>query len=119
MKARFPRAARLGLLASALFLAGACASGSRTVPISTLHEDPGRYDGRTVRVQGRVTETLGAIGYGSYRINDGTGDLRIVSTGTGVPSEGARVGVEGTFRAIYTIGPTSGTALLERRRFRP
>ena len=116
----FRRAASgLILAAATLVLAGACASGGRTTRIGTLLEDPGRYDGETVRVQGRVTQAFGALGYGAYRIEDGTGTMNVVTTEGGAPSEGARVGVVGTFRAVYTFGSNSGTAIIERDRFRP
>jgi hypothetical protein len=109
----------LAVIGVVLVLAAACASGGRTVSIGRLLEDPGRYDGRTVRVEGSVTQSVGALGYGAYRINDGTGTMNVVSTGGGAPAEGAKVGVQGTFRAVYTFGSNSGTAIVEKRRYRP
>ena len=113
------RAASLALVAMLVVLSGACASRGRTVRIGTLLEDPGRYEGETVRVEGRVTSSAGALGYGAYRVNDGTGTMNVVSTEHGAPTEGARVGVVGTFRAIYTFGSNRGVALLEKSRYRP
>jgi hypothetical protein len=110
--------ARLAVLAAALTLAGACASG-RTLSIGRLLEDPGRYDGETVRVEGRVMQSVGALGYGAYRINDGSGTMNVVTTEGGAPAEGAKIGVQGTFRAVYTFGSNSGTAIIEKRRYRP
>lgn len=109
---------RAWFLVAVLAAAGACAS-ARTVPIRTLLDDPGRYDGRTVRIEGRVTSSIGALTYGAYRVDDGTGTMNVVSTQHGAPAEGARVGVQGTFRAVYTFGASTGTAILEERRFKP
>lgn len=108
----------LALVVAVAVLAGACASG-RTVRIGTLLEDPGRYEGETVRVEGEVTSAAGALGYGAYRVNDGTGTVNVVSTEHGAPTEGARVGVVGTFRALYTFGSSSGVAIVEDRRYKP
>jgi hypothetical protein len=109
---------RVSALAAVLALAAACASG-RTVPIQTLLEDPGRYDGKSVRVEGQVTESIGALGYGAYRLSDGTGTMNVVTTESGAPAEGARIGVQGTFRAVYTFGTNTGTAIVEKRRYKP
>jgi hypothetical protein len=113
------RTVGLALVAMLVVLSGACASRGRTVRIGTLLEDPGRYEGETVRVEGRVTSSAGALGYGAYRVNDGSGTINVVSTEHGAPAEGARVGVVGTFRAIYTFGASSGVAIVERSRYRP
>lgn len=113
------RAARLAALVVLGLAAGACASSRSTTRISTLLEDPGRYDGKSVRVEGRVTSSAGALGYGIYRVDDGTGTVNVVSTEHGAPTEGARVGVTGTFRSIYTFGSNSGVAIVERNRYSP
>lgn len=109
---------RLLILLAALFALGACSS-ARTVSIRTLLDDPGRYDGKTVRVQGDVRESIGALGHGGYRIDDGTGTLNVYSERGGAPREGARVGVEGRFESLFTFGDYSQAVLRERRRFDP
>jgi hypothetical protein len=84
-----------------------------------LLDDPGRYEGETVRVKGEVTRAIGALGQGAYRINDGTGTMNVVSQGLGAPREGAEVGVEGTFRSVFTFGDESGAVIMEKDRFDP
>jgi len=115
----FPPTIALFVVAAITVLAGACASGGRTVRIGNLLDDPGRFEGETVRVEGEVTSSAGALGYGAYRVNDGTGTVNVVSTEHGAPREGARVGVVGTFRALYTFGSNSGIAIVEDRRYSP
>ena len=90
-----------------------------TMPIGDLLDDPGRYDGETVRIKGEVTGSVGALGQGAYRVNDGTGTMNILSRGRGAPREGAEVGVEGEFRSVFTFGDTSQAVILEERRFDP
>ncbi len=85
-------------------------------PISTLLDDPSHWDGKTVRIAGTVTRGVGVLGYGGYTVDDGTGTLNVVTKSGGAPREGAKVGVEGTFRAVYTFGTQSGAVLMESRR---
>jgi len=106
----------LPFLAPALLVLSACRG---TVPIGTLLDDPARYDGKTVRVRGTVGESVGALGRGIYRLSDDTGTLGVLSERGGAPRQGARVGVEGEFKALFTFGDQSQAVLLEERRFNP
>jgi hypothetical protein len=95
---------------------GACRG---TMPIGDLLDDPGRYDGETVKIKGEVTGSIGALGQGAYRVDDGTGTMNVLSRGRGAPREGAEVGVEGEFRSVFTLGDASQAVILEDRRFDP
>ena len=92
------------------------ACNTKTTSIKTLLADPGKYDGKTVRISGEVDQSIGALGFGAYEVKDGTGTLPVVTQGGGAPARGARVGVEGTFRAAYTLGAQSRAVLVEKRR---
>lgn len=108
------------LLIGAVAVGAAAGSACRgTMSIQSLLEDPGRYEGETVRVKGEVTRAFGALGQGAYRIDDGTGTMNVVSRELGAPREGAEVGVEGTFRSVFTFGDESGAVILEKDRFDP
>ncbi len=96
-----------------LTLIGGCKG---TVAIKTLLDDPSQYDKKTVQIAGTVTNSIGVLGYGAYRIDDGTGTLTVVSKGGGAPREGARVGVEGEFRSAFTLGTETVAVLIETRR---
>ncbi|HET7225057.1 MAG TPA: hypothetical protein VFK69_05015 [Candidatus Eisenbacteria bacterium] len=109
-------AIRIGSLAIVLLALGLAGCRNSAVPIRTLLDDPSHWDGRTVRVAGTVTRGAGLLGYGAYTVDDGTGQLNVVSQSGGAPREGASVGVEGTFRAVFTLGTTSGAVLIESRR---
>jgi hypothetical protein len=88
-------------------------------PIRELLDDPSRYDGKSVRIAGQVKEAAGVLGYGAYKVDDGTGTLTVISQGGGAPRVGAKVGVEGTFRAAFTLGSQSVAVLMETRRRNP
>jgi len=95
----------------------ACAAcNEKTTPIKTLLADPGKYDGHTVRISGEVDKSIGALGFGAYEVKDGTGTIPVVTEGGGAPARGAKVGVEGTFRAAYTFGTQSRAVVVEKRR---
>jgi hypothetical protein len=92
------------------------ASCPGTTPIRELLDDPGRYEGREVRIAGEVTRSVGVLGYGGYQVDDGTGTLTVVVEGGGAtPRVGAEVGVEGTFRSAFTLGPVTAAVLMEKR----
>ena len=89
------------------------------VPIKTLLDDPARHEGKTVRIAGEVKGSMGALGYGAYRVSDGTGTLPVVSETGGAPRDGTRIGVEGTFRSAFTLGTETAAVLMETRRYIP
>jgi hypothetical protein len=103
------------LATAALFFLGC----KETTSIKTLLDDPQRFDGKVVRIVGQVQGSVGVLGFGAYQVNDGTGTLYIVSEGGGTPRQGAKVGVEGTFRSAYTLGTQSVAVLVEQRRYTP
>ena len=86
------------LLVSALALAG-CAA--RTV--NQVLADPSRYRDREVKLSGAVVDSFSFISRGAYRIDDGTGQLWVVSD-KGVPRVSARVTVKGRVREGFNLG---------------
>ena len=107
----------LSAVLGGLLLAG-CRGGGVT-PIKTLLDDPARFDHQVVRVAGSVTHSIGALGYGAYTLDDGSGSIAIVSKENGAPREGAKVGVEGEFRSAFTLGTQSVAVILEHGRYSP
>ncbi len=100
-------------LALAVALLSACPG---TTPIRELLDDPGRYEGKTVRIAGEVTRSIGALGYGGYQVDDGTGTLTVViESGGTAPRVGAEVAVEGTFQSAFTLGPLTAAVLREKQ----
>ena len=86
-----------------------------SVKIGKIAADPTRYQNKTVRVNGTVTNSFGALGTGAYQIDDGTGKLYVLSS-SGVPSKGSRVAVTGSVISGGTVmGKSIGLALREHR----
>jgi hypothetical protein len=102
-----------------LVLATSCRKDVKMTPISTLMDDPSRFDHQVVHVAGTVTKALGVMGYGAYEIDDGSGRIAVVTTTNGAPREGAEVGIEGEFRSAFTLGDKVGAAILEHERYTP
>jgi hypothetical protein len=109
------RRGRLAAIAALVLLAG-CAS---TTPIGDLLNDSSRYNGKTVRIKGEVTRSLGAVVAGAYQVKDGTGTLTVVSDKGSPPPEDSRIGVKGVFQALVTLGSRSLAVLREDSRFDP
>ena len=108
---------RLGkklLFVSVMLALAAC--NTKTTSIRTLLADPGKYDGKTVRIAGEVQQSVGALGFGAYEVTDGTGTIPVVTQGGGAPTRGTRVGIEGTFRAAFTLGTSSRAVITEKKR---
>src|SRR5439155_12421943 len=107
------------LVLIAALLAGCKASDLPVTSIKTLLDDPSRFDKHTVRIVGDVTRSLGVMGYGAYEVDDGTGKIPVVTKENGAPRTGARVGVEGEFRAAFTMTTTTAAAIVEKGRYTP
>ena len=82
--------------------------------IGRIVNDPARYRTRTVSVEGRVVNVLGALNMGVYEIDDGTGRIYVVSS-RGVPNRNAHVKVTGTVTpGVNIMGRSLGTAIQEQ-----
>jgi hypothetical protein len=116
MAPRTPRSARpvsLAALTGALLLLAGCAG---VTPIGELLDNPAKYDGKTVRVEGEVKESAGGLGLGAYQVRDETGTLTVVSETGGPPRTGSKIGVKGRFEALITLGSKSLAVLREESR---
>jgi hypothetical protein len=93
-------------LALALALLGACAANPK---IADLKYNPGRYQNRSVSVDGVVTSSWGVplLPLKLYKVDDGTGEVTVVSNNGRVPSKGAHVRVKGRVNEFATFGGQS------------
>jgi hypothetical protein len=92
----------------ALFLVG-CG----TVKIGRILDEPMRFRDRSVRVEGQVDRSFGALVTGVYQVQDDTGKLYVFSN-SGVPRKGSRVKVKGKVMQGLTLGNRNfGTILRE------
>ena len=104
------------LVLASLVLAGLILVGcEQTVKIEDILADPSRWAKKTVRIEGTVETSFGAVGRGGYTVSDGTGTIWVVSK-SGVPSQGAWVIVEGqVFQGVQLGGQSYAVALREKR----
>jgi hypothetical protein len=92
----------LGLVAS---LSG-CAVSLRNPRIADLRDNPGRYQDHTVSIDGVVTTSWGIplVPFRLYKVDDGTGEVTVISEGPRTPTRGARVRVRGRVDDVGVIG---------------
>lgn len=107
----------LSVLAIGVMLAIAACPQQKS--IADIQRDPGRYANDEVAIKGTVTESWGALGTGMYQVDDGSGKMWVLSSGYGVPSKGAKVGVAGTIQPTLSLGGRNfATVMRETKRRR-
>jgi len=96
-----PLALSLGLLAG-------CALSSHP-KIADIKYNPGRYQNHSVTVEGVVTSSYGVplVPLRLYKVDDGTGEVTVVSQNGQVPTKGSRVSVKGRVDQFATFGGQS------------
>jgi hypothetical protein len=82
----------------------------RTPHVADLRDNPGRYQNHTVSIDGVVTSSWGLplVPYRMYKVDDGTGEVTVLSQNTRMPTRGARVRVKGK---VNDVGVFGGQAL--------
>jgi hypothetical protein len=100
------RASRFFLAVLVAGFTAACASGAS---VGQLKTNPGRYVDKNVTVRGTVTSSWGIplVPFKMYQVDDGTGEILVVSDTDRVPAKGARVKVTGKVGEFATFGGRS------------
>ena len=95
----------LAVASLGLMLAG-CAVSLRNPSISDLQRHPGRYKDHTVSISGIVTTSWGLplVPFRFYKVDDGTGEVTVLSDGRRMPAAGERVRVRGRVEDVAVIG---------------
>jgi hypothetical protein len=87
-------------------LSSACAMSFRSPRVADLRENPSRYQNRTVSINGIVTTSwsvpLSPIRM--YKVDDGTGEVTVLSQGFRTPARGAHVRVKGRVDDLAVVG---------------
>lgn len=96
-------------LVLAVALAGSlsgCALSLRNPDIADLRQHPARYHDRTVSVSGVVTTSWGLplVPFRFYKVDDGTGEVTVLSSSSRMPISGERVRVKGKVEDVAIIG---------------
>jgi hypothetical protein len=97
---------RLSPLVVVVLLLTGCASRSK---IADIKYNPGRYQDRSVTVDGVVTSSWGVplVPVKLYRVDDGTGEVTVVAHNGRTPTKGSRVSVKGRVTEFATFGGQS------------
>jgi len=96
------------IMVAALLLAG-CPSRET---IEKINRDPGKYAGKEISIEGRVTDSFGALGNGVFQIDDGTGVMWVFSKGFGMPGNDAKVAVKGRVQQGFAFGGRNFATIL-------
>jgi hypothetical protein len=94
-----------------------CSLALRSPSIGELQREPARYLDRTVSIQGRVTTSWGLpfAPLKIYKVDDGTGEVTVLSRAVRPPVRGSRVRVKGRVNEIAVVGGTPVGLHLEER----
>lgn len=93
-------------LLSAAVVAGCAARGVR---VAELKDQPTKYAAKSVSVTGVVTSSWGMplLPFQVYNIDDGSGEIMVVSQSGRVPARGTRVQVKGKVNEFAVFGGRS------------
>ena len=99
------RAAFVALL-SAFLIAGCAARGVR---VAELKDQPTKYATKSVSVTGVVTSSWGIplVPFQLYNVDDGSGEITVLSRTGRAPARGTRVQVKGTVNEVAVFGGRS------------
>lgn len=83
-----------------------CAASLRSPHIADVRDNPGRYQQRSVNIDGVVTTSWSVplVPFRLYTVDDGTGELTVVGRSGRTPTRGARVRVRGTVDELGVVG---------------
>lgn len=97
---------RVALVAALAAGTSGCAMSLRSPNISDLRQHPGRYTDRTVTVNGVVTSSWGLplVPFRFYKVDDGTGEVTVLSESSRMPAKGERVRVKGRVEQVAVLG---------------
>ena len=90
-----------------VLLVSGCAA--RQVRIVELKDQPARYNNKSVRVTGMVTSSFGIplVPFQIYNVDDGSGEISVISNSGRAPARGTRVQVKGKLGEVAVLGGRS------------
>jgi hypothetical protein len=97
----------LGVALLSVFVISGCAA--RGVRIAELKDQPTKYATKSVSVTGVVTNSWGIplVPFQLYSVDDGSGEITVLSRSGRTPSRGTRVEVKGTINEVAVLGGRS------------
>jgi hypothetical protein len=97
---------RGALVLAVVGLTSGCALSLRNASVADLNRHPGRYQDQTVSINGVVTSSWGLplVPFRFYKVDDGTGEVTVLSENTRMPARGERVRVRGKVTDVAVFG---------------
>ena len=94
------------IAASVMLVLMLAACAARRPTVAELKYNPGRYQDKTVAIDGVVTSSwrVPIVPFGFYKVDDGTGEVTVVAQGGRAPAKGAHVRVKGRVKDVGTFG---------------
>ena len=86
-----------------------CATNTK---IGHIISDPRAYEGKSVSIEGKVTNIFSLIFIKYFELDDGTGSIGVV-TNKPLPAKGRTIQVTGEVRQAFSIGDQNLTVVLE------
>ena len=103
------RISRFTLVLALAALTSACALSLRNPNIFDLQRNPARYQNHIVSIDGVVTSAWGVpfVPFKLYKVDDGTGEVTVLSSALRTPTRGAHVRVRGKVDDLAVFGGTA------------
>ena len=97
---------RVVVVCSLALFASGCAASMRNPNIADVRHDVGHYADRTVTIDGTVTNSWGLplMPFKLYKVEDGSGEMTVISRGGRIPVRGSHVKVKGVVRDVAVFG---------------
>jgi hypothetical protein len=98
---------RLAVVLFSVVLIAACAA--RGVRIAEVKDQPTKYATKTISVTGVVTNSWGIplVPFQMYSVDDGSGEITVLSQSGRTPAKGTRVQVRGKVNEVAVFGGRS------------
>lgn len=97
-----------------IILFNGCDTAFFSTSILAIHNNPRKYSGETVKVEGNVIQTMNLILIKYFILRDETGEIFIV-TDRILPREGSTVSVKGRVEEAFNIGNEQMIVIIEEK----
>ncbi len=85
---------------------------TRTVQIKSIIDNPREFADKKVAIEGEVTGAFSLFIVKYFLVNDGTGEIGVVSE-QALPNKGQKLRVTGTVKEAFSLGDQTMTILIE------
>lgn len=92
------------------------AGPATAVALATLLAAPDRYEGDLVQVAGEVGDRASVLGFGGFKLVDGSGNQILVLGQAAAPAPGEPINVTGKFMTAFAADDMSIPVIFQQRR---